>query len=118
VRETMTKHTPKQTVSLGDRSVEVESVEDVDLDQESISVGGRRLTEADAEELADRIRGVRGRPSIDTTAERGSHSPRVAFRVSEQTRNDVAEIAKLDGVRESEIFRQALEEYIRRRRSA
>lgn len=114
----MPKHTSKRTVNLGDRTVEVESVEDVDLDRESINVGGKRLTEADAEALADRIRGVRGRPSIDKAAERGSHSPRVAFRVSEQTRNDVAAIAKRDGVRESEVFRQALEEYIKRRKSA
>lgn len=110
----------KQTVNLGDRVVEVDSVEDVDLDREQVSVNGERLTEAGAAALAERIRGAgRGRPSIDQAAAgKGHRSPQVGFRVSQELKADLAQLAERDGVAESEVLRRALEEYVSRHKSA
>jgi len=113
--------TKKHTVNLGDRLVEVDSIEDIDLDLEQIIHNGKRLTEADVEPLVEKIRSTgRGRPSIDGDAKgtKGHRSPQVAFRVPERLKDDLADLAKRDGVRESEVLRRALEEYIEHRRSA
>jgi len=102
-------------VKLGDgRAAEVESVEDTDLDQEYVVAGGKRLTEADAVELAEDI--IRrheprraGRPSLGK-----GRSPQVAFRIPAETKTRLAEVADRAGVRESDVLREALEDYLAR----
>jgi len=105
---TMTK------IKLGDgQTADVTDVADVDLDAEEIHVGGRRLAESEAADLARRIlakhAGARGgRPSLGAKGP----SPRVAFRVPRELRTKVEERAAREGKRVSEIAREALEKYL------
>ena len=109
----------KHVVNFGDEVVEVGEIEEVDLDRESISHDGKRLTEADVEPLVEKIRRRGGgRPSIDQAAGQGHRSPQVAFRVSKELKADLTSIAERDGRRESDVLRQALEEYVTRHKSA
>lgn len=95
----------------------------IDLDREVVyDTHGRRITEADAEAAADAFerddldilevtysRG--GRPSLSGP---GTHSPRVEARVPEELKDAVDRLAGTQGRRESELVREALEEYLAR----
>ncbi len=101
-------------IKLGDgQTADVTEVSDIDLDTEEVHVGGRRLTEDEAADLARRIlakhAGARGgRPSLGAKGP----SPRVAFRVPPELRTKVEERAAREGKRVSEIAREALEKYL------
>ena len=90
---------------------------DVDLDVEEFYVDGRRLTEEQAEQVAAEtlaahapLRG-RGRPSL-TGGSR--HSPVVNARVPEAVKVALRERAEREHVRESQLVRQAVEEFLAR----
>lgn len=88
---------------------------DVDLDAEEVRDSrGRRIT---AEYVEDAVADVhernrRGRPSLAEDAGTGEHSPRVSFRVPEQTRRSAEERARAEGRSVSELAREALERYL------
>jgi len=104
-------------------------VSDIDLDREEFYHRGKRLTEADAEQLAEKalddirsgrpsleqIRRNRGRPSLTGKPQR---SPQVAFRLPPELRAEAEQQAEREGRRVSELARAALEEYLARHRAA
>jgi hypothetical protein len=86
---------------------------DVDLAAEDVrDRQGRRVTDDYAERAAEEaLRLVRpGRPALGAVGER---SPRVSFRVPEQTRRRAEERAAQEGRSVSDIAREALERYLR-----
>lgn len=92
------------------------TVEDVDLDLEDVRVGGQRLTERDARQLAERTLDearrrnlVPGRKSLSGP---GRHSPRVQFRVPDAILQQAEERAEIEGVSLSALAREALERYL------
>lgn len=90
------------------------TVRDVDLDVEQVIVGGRRLTEARAQELADRAElstRRRGRPSVSGGSQ---HSPSVSVRVPEASMGKLDRLAEATGRTKSDLTREALEEYLAR----
>lgn len=85
---------------------------DVDLAAEDLhDRHGRRITDEYAERAAEEaLRLVRpGRPSL---GDPGRHSPRVSFRVPEQTRRRAEDRAAQEGRSVSELAREALERYL------
>jgi hypothetical protein len=87
---------------------------DIDLDEEVVlDKAGRRITEARAERIAEEtLRQVRpGRPSLSGDPE---NSPRVSFRIPEQLRLRVEQLAEREGRAVSEVARDALEFYLDR----
>lgn len=78
------------------------TVRDIDLDAEEFIVGGERLTEARASQLADRLERRSGRPSLGAP---GTHSPVPNLRVSQLTKDQLERLAKESGRRQSEIVR-------------
>lgn len=97
----------------GGRSVEVTSVEDVDLDTAEFHVGGKRLTEADTREVARQIGRKHGRSGGRPSLGEGK-SPQISARVPARTKKRLAKVAKAQGVREGALVRQAIEEYLSR----
>ena len=94
------------------------TVRDIDLDSEEFYVGGERLTEQRASELAERAERRAeggGRPSLTAP---GTHSPALNLRVSQVTKDELEHLAALMGKRQSDIVREALEEYFARHRGA
>lgn len=86
---------------------------DVDLAAEDVrDRQDRRITDEYAEAAAEEALGfVRpGRPALGRV---GQHSPRVSFRVPEQTRRQAEQRAAEEGRSVSEIAREALERYLR-----
>jgi predicted HicB family RNase H-like nuclease len=80
---------------------------DVHLDAEDVRLaGGSRLTEQQAAEIVEEIRGRGGRPSLSGEA---AISPRIAFRVAPAVRDRAAEIAAREGKTISQLAREALE---------
>lgn len=93
-----------------------DSIEDVDLDEELVTVKGRRLTEAGAEQLARetlaearRRNLVPGRKSLTSGS---THSPRVQFRVPEAVATEAQNRARAEGKSLSELAREALLRYL------
>jgi hypothetical protein len=83
-------------------------ISDIDLDVEDFQHGGERLTEKDAEAIAERVlRG--GRPSLSGKAQ---HSPQVSLRVSPETRSKLEGIAAERHVSVSQVAREAIEQYV------
>lgn len=85
---------------------------DVDLDVEEIrDRQGRRVTTEYAERAAEEALQIArpGRPALGAT---GQHSPRVSFRIPEQTRRRAEERARSEGRTVSELAREALERYL------
>ena len=78
------------------------TISDIDLDAEPFYVGGKRLTETRAQQLA-------GRPSLTAP---GEHSPRLNFRVPQLLKDRLAQTAREQGRRESDVAREALGEYL------
>jgi len=93
----------------GGRVVEA-NVSDIDLDQEVIvRKDGTRYTEADAEgDAAELMKRGPGKPSLSG----GGTSPQIGVRLSSDLRGRLADRAAQDGVRESEIVREALEAFL------
>ena len=94
--------------------VRVDSIENVDLDRQPITLpDGRVLDEAAAEKLgrkiADRSASPRGRPSLTTP---GEHSPKVTARVNPALKAAILTVAERDGKRPADVVREALEEYV------
>lgn len=85
---------------------------DVDLDVEEVrDRQGRRITTEYAARAAEEaVRIARpGRPALGAA---GQHSPRVSFRIPEQTRRQAEERARAEGRTVSELARKALERYL------
>lgn len=107
----------KLKINLGGRIVEAEIVpEDRDLDAEPITLSdGTVLDEATAAEygrqVADRaaVARRRGRPSLNQT---GAHSPQISARIDPALKERLRRVAERQGIRESELVRRALEEYV------
>jgi predicted HicB family RNase H-like nuclease len=93
-----------------------DSIEDVDLDDEVVTVQGRRLTEAGAEELArDTLAEARRRnliPGRKSLTSGSTHSPRVQFRVPEAVAEQAHDRARAEGKSVSELAREALLRYL------
>lgn len=90
---------------------DVEVGPDIDLDVEVVrDRAGRRITEADAERLAEEaLTQVRGRPSLSGQA---AHSPQVSFRVAPDVRTKAEQVAHREGKTVSQLAREALERYL------
>lgn len=85
---------------------------DIDLEEEVVRDGqGKRITKQRAEEMAEHaLQQVRrGRPSL--TGGR-HHSPRISFRVPEQTARQATVVAERQGRTVSQLGREALERYL------
>jgi len=85
---------------------------DVDLDAEDVrDRQGRRITAEYAALAAEEALQLArpGRPPLGTT---GQVSPRVSFRIPEQTRRRVEQRARAEGRSVSEVAREALERYL------
>ena len=84
---------------------------------EEFHSGGKRLTEADAEQLAANVlrKTGPGRPSLTGQARL---SPRIAFRLPPELRAQAEAQATREGKRVSELAPRALEEYLARQRPA
>lgn len=102
---------PKNYVVRGDASID-----DVDLDDEVVTVNGRRLTEAGAEQLAretlDEARRRNLIPGRKSLTEGSTHSPRVQFRVPEAVATQAQNRARAEGKSLSELAREALLRYL------
>lgn len=87
------------------------TIEDIDLDQESIVIGGHRYTEADAtrdDAAAEaRQRGL-SRGGVSLSGD-GSHSPTVATVVPRDVRDKIRERAAAEGVSVSKWLRRLIE---------
>ena len=86
---------------------------DLDLAKEKVYLhDGRRLTDALADELAERaLRRHRGRPSLSGPGER---TPSLTVRVPTGTREALEALAKSQGRRLADVSRDALDEYVSR----
>lgn len=87
------------------------TVRDIDLDTDEFIVGGERLTEERAAEIADRLGRRSGRPSLTGP---GAHSPVLNLRVSQATKEQLEHLAEASGRRQSDVVREALKEYFDR----
>ncbi len=90
--------------------------DDIDLAvTEVLLPSGRRLTDDVAEDLVAQARRSAGRPSLDGAAD---DSPRIAFRVPRQMKEQLEAIASEEGRSFSEVSREAIGDYLSQRRSA
>jgi predicted HicB family RNase H-like nuclease len=97
----VSRRTPPRVTS------ETEIGTDVDLDCEEVRLSsGKRLTTNLAYEIVEDVRRAGGRPSLSGEA---AHSPRIAFRVTLETRERAAKIAAAEGKTVSQLAREALE---------
>ena len=87
------------------------TVRDIDLDAEEFIVGGEQLTQGRAAEMAERLERRSGRPSLTAP---GAHSPVLNLRVSQVTQDKLKRLAEESGRRQSDIVREALDEYLAR----
>jgi len=85
------------------------TVSDIDLDIEDFFVGGTKLTHWRTNELASRAERAAGRPSLTAP---GRHSPALNLRVSESMKTRLEETAAAQNRRQSDVVRDALEEYL------
>jgi hypothetical protein len=88
-------------------------ISDIDLDEETVNIGGRRYTEADAEHDADaRTRGLsKGGYSLSGD---GSHSPTVKTVIPRDVRDQVVERAAAEGMSVSKWLRRLIEREVGR----
>jgi hypothetical protein len=85
---------------------------DVDLDVEVVlDADGSRITEARAQEIAEEsvAEYYAGRPSLSTPRQQ---SPELKARVPVELRDRVQEEAKRRGITQSELLREALEQFL------
>jgi hypothetical protein len=89
---------------------------DVDLDEDDVRLAdGTRLTNETAEAIVDDVRRAAGRPSLTGT---GSRSPRVSARITPELQDELKRYARRRGVSLSEIFREALSQFVKNRPGA
>lgn len=92
------------------------SIDDVDLDDEVVTVRGRRLTETGAEQLARQTLAEARRrnliPGRKSLTEGSTHSPRLQFRVPESVATQAQVRARAEGKSVSELAREALLRYL------
>jgi hypothetical protein len=80
---------------------------DVNLDRDEVRLpSGERLTTNLAYEIVEDVRRAGGRPSLSGEA---AHSPRIAFRVTTETRERAARVAAAEGKTVSQLAREALQ---------
>lgn len=91
------------------------TVSDIDLDTETFIVGGQRLTEQRAADLAEQAERRGGRPSLTGP---GAHSPVLTLRVSQATKDELRALSVELGRRQSDLIREALDEYLTRHHQA
>lgn len=84
---------------------------DLDLDAEEFHApSGERLTEKRAQELVEQLVGpVPGRPSLTAP---GTHSPMLNVRVPAELKSRLSEYAEREGLRQSDVVRDALATYL------
>jgi len=83
---------------------------EVDLDEEDVRFRGEPLTEARAEKVAQEILSrLPGRPSLSGP---GQLSPSLTVRLPADTRARLDEVASKEGLRPSEVLRNALDDYL------
>jgi hypothetical protein len=88
------------------------TVRDIDLATEEFVLGGKRLTEERADSLAAKAeRRAVGRPSLSAV---GRRSPALNLRVSEDAKARLDALARAQGRRQSDVVRDALNEYLQR----
>lgn len=87
------------------------AISNIDLDSEEFIHDGKRLTEAEAGRIAERVLETtgRGRPSL---SRHGNKSPQLGVRVSNETFDKLHKRADAEGKRVSEIVREAIEHYV------
>lgn len=90
------------------------SVRDIDLDIEEFVVGGERLTESRAAEIAERLERRVGRPAL---GEPGKQSPALNLRIARADKDQLEVLARQQGRRTSDVVREALREYLDRHAS-
>lgn len=87
--------------------------DEVDLERDDVRDSrGRRIDADYVERAVADIHTRRGRRPLGAPASVGTHSPRVSFRVPEQTRRQAEERARAEGRSVSEVAREALERYL------
>ncbi len=95
-----------------DDYVDVDHVDDVNLNHDEFYVGGERITEEKAEQIAREVarrHGLKGgRPPLSAEG-----SERIGLRIPCGLRSRLKERAALDNVSESEVAREALERYLK-----
>lgn len=86
---------------------------EVDLERDDVRDSRGRRVDADyvTRAVAD-VHARRGRRPLGDDAPAIGHSPRVSFRVPEQTRRRAEERARTEGRSVSEVAREALERYL------
>jgi hypothetical protein len=85
---------------------------DIDLDEEVVTgADGNRITETRAQEIAQEAIAeyYAGRPSLSTPRQA---SPELKARVPVELRDRVQEEAKRRGITQSELLREALEQFL------
>lgn len=90
------------------------AVRGIDLDAEEFVVGGERLTESRAVELAERLQRRVGRPAL---GEPGKRSPALNLRIARADKDQLEVLARQQGRRTSDLVRDALREYLERHAS-
>ncbi len=100
-----------------DESQLVEEVPDLDR-EEHFWPDGRRMTEEDtaAYTIGRAARG--GRPRLGGSQSGSGPSPRVSFRVDPDLKAAVIQLATREGRKESDVAREALEQYVAGHRAA
>ncbi|MDO5672390.1 MAG: ribbon-helix-helix domain-containing protein [Actinomycetaceae bacterium] len=101
-------------INLGSKGmVEITSIEDINLDEADFIVDGKPFTEAAAEALAleiSRRHGRKGGRPPKNPTERASHTK--AVRLTDSQAHRLQNAAAEQGLPESEIIRQALDQYL------
>ena len=86
---------------------------EVDLEREDVRDSQNRRIDTDyVERAVTDVYARRGRRPLTDDAPAGEHSPRVSFRVPEQTRRRAEERARAEGRSVSDLAREALERYL------
>ena len=91
-------------------TVDIDSIEDIDLDTEVVYFEGQRLTEAQAQVIARDIaarhgrKGGRPRLAEDTS--------RLGLRLPRELRDRLRDAAHAAGISESELAREAIDDYL------
>ena len=87
-------------------------VEEVDLDVADVRYRGKRLTEAEAQRVADDVLSrTPGRPSVSGAKEKSSS---LTVRLPKHDRARLEQAAAKQGRRPSEVVREALDDYLSR----
>lgn len=100
------------TINVGGKDIPATDGPDIDLDAETITVDGVRLTEAHAVELAREISRRHGRKGGRPRVGAGQ-TAKVAVRVPEATKQRLAAVAGAQHRTEAEVVREALDVYLK-----